>query len=113
MIVELVKNGRRVGITAVSHKVITNLLGEVCRHALEIGVRINAIQKSNDCDGCSEPAVTQAEDNQAVLRDLRRLGSKGFWARAPKSTIATSDLEGCKRSRGRTLDDQGKARSRA
>jgi len=35
MIVELVRNGRSVGITAVSHKVITNLLREVCKHALD------------------------------------------------------------------------------
>ena len=87
MIVELVKNGRRVGITAVSHKVITNLLGEVCRHALEIGVRVNAIQKSNDCDECGEPAVTQAEDNQAVLSALSGrtaqvgAGTGWLWAR--------------------------------
>ena len=35
MVVELVKQGRRVGITAVSHKVISNLLREVCRNAGE------------------------------------------------------------------------------
>ena len=38
MIVELVRQGRRVGITAVSHKVISNLLGEVCRTAAQNGI---------------------------------------------------------------------------
>ena len=33
MVVELVKQGRRVGITAVSHKVISNLLQEICEAA--------------------------------------------------------------------------------
>lgn len=92
MIVELVKNGRRVGITAVSHKVITNLLGEVCRHALEVGVPISAIQKSNDCDECGEPAVMQAEDNQAVLSALSgrsaqvAAGTGWLWARPEMAT---------------------------
>ena len=87
MIVELVRDGRRVGITAVSHKVITNLLHEVCRHALEAGVPLRAIQKCNDGDQCREAAVTQAEDNQAVSSALRggsaqvAAGTAWLWAR--------------------------------
>jgi predicted RecB family nuclease len=87
MIVELVNSGRRVGITAVSHKVITNLLGEVCRHALEAGVPIRAIQKSKDGDECGEPAVIQTDDNQAVLSAIAggaarvAAGTAWLWAR--------------------------------
>ena len=87
MIVELVRDGRRVGITAVSHKVITNLLHEVCRHAVEAGVPLRAIQKCNDGDQCREAAVTQAEDNQAVSSALRggsaqvAAGTAWLWAR--------------------------------
>jgi len=87
MIVELVRDGRRVGITAVSHKVITNLLHEVCRHALEAGVPLRAIQKCNDGDQCRRAAVTQAEDNQAVSSALRggsaqvAAGTAWLWAR--------------------------------
>jgi hypothetical protein len=77
MIVELVRDGRRVGITAVSHKVITNLLHEVCRHASEVGVPLRAIQKCNDGDQCREAAVTQAEDNQAVSSAHKRRVSSG------------------------------------
>ena len=76
IILEIVRNGGRVGITAVSHKVITNLLREVCRHAAEVGVCLGAIQKSNDGDECREPAVTQADDNQAVLQALTTGGAQ-------------------------------------
>jgi hypothetical protein len=87
MIVDLVKNGRRVGITAISHKVITNLLREVCRHALEAGVPLRAIQKSKDGDHCREGSVAQAEDNQSVLNALAgrtaqvAAGTAWLWAR--------------------------------
>jgi len=87
MIVELVRDGRRVGITAVSHKVITNLLHEVCRHASEVGVPLRAIQKCNDGDQCRVAAVTQAADNQAVSSAIRggsaqvAAGTAWLWAR--------------------------------
>ena len=87
MIVELVRDGRRVGITAVSHKVITNLLHEVCRHSADVGIPLRAIQKCNDGDQCREAAVTQAEDNQAVSNAMRggsaqvAAGTAWLWAR--------------------------------
>ena len=87
MIVDLVRDGRRVGITAVSHKVITNLLHEVCRYASEVGVPLRAIQKCNDGDQCRVAAVTQAEDNQAVSSAIRggsaqvAAGTAWLWAR--------------------------------
>jgi len=46
MICELVRQGKRVGITATSHKVIGNLLKEVVAAAGEIGLqRLNCVQK--------------------------------------------------------------------
>jgi hypothetical protein len=45
MIVELVRQGRRVGITAVSHKVISKLLGEACSAATDAGVSLKAVQR--------------------------------------------------------------------
>ncbi len=87
MIVELVKQGRRVGITAVSHKVISNLLNEMCRAAAEIGVPLRAVQKSNEGDECQNPMVVQAKNNQAVLAALSSgtqvaAGTTWLWARA-------------------------------
>jgi uncharacterized protein len=88
MIVELVKQGRRVGITAVSHKVISNLLREVCRATVEIGLPLRAVQKANEGDECQNPMVQQAESNQAVLDALTSgtaqvaAGTAWLWARA-------------------------------
>jgi len=87
MIVELVRQGWRVGITAVSHKVISNLLGESCRHARELGIRLRAVQKSNDRDQCPESSVTQLDENQAIVNCLRKsyaqvaAGTAWLWAR--------------------------------
>jgi uncharacterized protein len=50
MVLELVKNGRRVGITGPSHKVISNILDEICRAADQAGVRLTAVQKIADDD---------------------------------------------------------------
>jgi predicted RecB family nuclease len=88
MIVELVKQGLRVGITAVSHKVITYLLREVCATASTNKVRLRAIQKANDeGDGCEHALVTAANDNQVVLDALVTgsaqvaAGTSWLWAR--------------------------------
>jgi Ni2+-binding GTPase involved in maturation of urease and hydrogenase len=86
MIVELVKQGRRVGITAVSHKVISNLLDEVCRTAAKAGVPLKAVQKASEGNQCQHAAVT-AEDNEGVRNALISgsaqvaAGSAWLWAR--------------------------------
>jgi uncharacterized protein len=86
MIVELVRQGRRVGITAVSHKVIGNLLDEVCRTAAQNGIPLKAVQKASDGNECQHPAVI-AEDNQGVHNSLTTgtaqvaAGSAWLWAR--------------------------------
>jgi predicted RecB family nuclease len=86
MIVELVRQGRRVGITAVSHKVIGNLLDEVCRTAAKNGVPLKAVQKASEGSHCQHSAVI-AEDNQGVLDALTTrsaqvaAGSAWMWAR--------------------------------
>ena len=58
MIVELVARGCRVGITAVSHKVISNLLYRVCAVARQTAIQLRAVQKSDGADRCGDPAVT-------------------------------------------------------
>jgi uncharacterized protein len=87
MIVELVRQGRRVGITAVSHKVISNLLDEVCRTAAKLGVPLKAVQKASDGNHCQHAKVLHAKDNQEVLSALTNgtaqvgAGSAWLWAR--------------------------------
>jgi predicted RecB family nuclease len=88
MVVELVKQGRRVGVTAVSHKVISNLLGETCRSSKAARLPVRIVQKPNDCDGCPEPMVKQVYDNDEVLDALTTgaaqvaAGTPWLWARA-------------------------------
>jgi AAA domain len=87
MIVELVRSGRRVGITAASHKVISLLLSKVCAAAREAKVPLRAVQKVNGLDGCDDPMVEQLKDNQAVLGALTNgeaqvaAGTAWLWAR--------------------------------
>jgi uncharacterized protein len=86
MILEMVRSGRRVGITAVSHKVISHLLGELCKAAKEGKVKLCCVQKPND-DKCQDAQVIQADSNEAVLAALTdgtatvAAGTAWLWAR--------------------------------
>jgi uncharacterized protein len=89
MAVELVKRGRRVGISAVSHKVITNLLQNACHAAREAGVALQIIQKTNGAEGqgCQDAMVTVTRDNGEVRDALARgdaqiaAGTAWLWSR--------------------------------
>src|SRR5262249_34261038 len=50
MILELIRNGKRVGITAVSHKVISNLLKTVCNAATAKGLNLKVVQRCTDSE---------------------------------------------------------------
>lgn len=84
---KLVKQGRRVGITGPSHKVISNLLSEICRAAREGGGTPGIVQKADDGGGCDDPMVTLVEDNDAVVDALTDgevriiAGTAWLWAR--------------------------------
>jgi uncharacterized protein len=64
LITELMRNGRRVGVTATSHKAIHNLLDEVERAAKEEGLRFRGLKK------CSS-------DNAESLYDSASIASAG------------------------------------
>ena len=87
MILELVRSGRKVGVTAVSHKVISHLLCELCEAARQTGVKLRCIQKANDDDGCEDALVSQAETNEEVLAALTNgaatvaAGTSWLWSR--------------------------------
>ena len=57
MILDLVAAGRVVGVTALSHKAISNLLAEVSRQGREEGAVPRILQKATDRDGCEAPGV--------------------------------------------------------
>ena len=89
MILDLLAGGKRVGVTANSHKVISNLLAAVCdsadsppvengrtggesggRPAHPAPVDVRGIQKSNDGDGCPDERIVQAGSNDEVAEAL-------------------------------------------
>ena len=104
MILDLLARGQRVGVTANSHKVISNLLGEVCRAAdQQPGGRepggpsagqppvavsgIQKIQKADAGDACRDERITRTDSNPAVAAALAAgdanlaAGTAWLWAR--------------------------------
>jgi predicted RecB family nuclease len=87
MIAELVRSGLRVGITAVSHKVISKLLKDTCEAAREVGVNLKALQRVDSGDGCEDALVERAKNNEAVVNALAGreaqivAGTVWLWAR--------------------------------
>jgi len=74
MICELIRSGKKVGVTAVSHKVIRNLLDEVLRAAEEAGVLdLACVDKVNDLseEGSLPAGLTEIKDNAKALAKLR------------------------------------------
>jgi len=65
MIVSLLAAGKRVGVTATSHKVIVNLLDEVCQVADDEGVTFRGVQKASENNLCRHHAIERGS-NEAV-----------------------------------------------
>jgi uncharacterized protein len=72
LIVALVGIGKKVGITANSHAVITNLLDEVGRQADAEGVMFRASQKSSGEHTAQHGSVAQRATNEEMAIDLER-----------------------------------------
>lgn len=63
MITSLLSAGKKVGITANSHKVISNLLDAVCEGAVQDGVKVKALQKCDQGEGSPNSMVECTSDN--------------------------------------------------
>ena len=103
MILDLLAAGRRVGVTANSHKVIANLLDAVCKAADERDGRprgapsgqphagapaaVRGIQKANAGEGCADRRIVKVTDNGKVAAALAAGdanlagGTAWLWAR--------------------------------
>jgi uncharacterized protein len=88
MILALIRDGRRVGITAFTHRALTNLLDEVLDHADRHGMRVRAVRKLES--GEEEQATWRyayADANGPVSEGLRdgsfqlAAGTAWMWAR--------------------------------
>ena len=89
LIVDLLAAGKKVGITANSHKVICNLLKPTVAAAKDGGVALQAVQKVNDeDDGCNAPGRHTCDDNADVIARHRCgqanlvAGTAWLWSRA-------------------------------
>lgn len=90
MIVELARQGKRVGVTAVSHKVIANLLEAAAKAAVEEGFDLRCLQKVSEGSETKEegPAIRQTTKNEEVESALCSgevqvaAGTAWLWARA-------------------------------
>src|SRR5262249_42796357 len=94
MICDLVRAGKRVGICAVSHKVVKNLLDGVLDAATEERVIVRCVQKVRDDGGrkkgeakTADLRLTETTDNAEVRSALRSGGAQvaggtaWLWAR--------------------------------
>jgi uncharacterized protein len=93
MILELVRAGKRVGVTANSHKVITNLLDAVGRAADDQGMTVRGMQKVEGDDGCKHEYVKCTGSNSEVVEALTGGGvdvvggTAWLWAREDMSDL--------------------------
>jgi uncharacterized protein len=90
MICALVQQGKRVGVTATSHKVIRKLLDDTAKMALSSGIAMKLAQKVGDDkepEQNSAGGVVEVEDNGEALRLIQSKsvsvlgGTAWLWAR--------------------------------
>ena len=87
MITSLVRAGKKVGITALSHKVIRNLLDKVVAVAESERTTVRCLQKVDERSDEPHPAIGEVKDNEAPLAGLQSdevhvvAGTAWLWAR--------------------------------
>ncbi len=87
MIVELVRRSKRVGVSAVSHKVIDHLLQSAMAAAVGNGVDLRCLHKVSEKSAEPPTGVTETTSNEKPLRDLESGevnvvgGTAWLWAR--------------------------------
>jgi uncharacterized protein len=87
MITALVRAGRKIGITALGHEVIRNLLQEVVRAAEMEHTAVRCLRKVNELSDPPDAGIREVTDNGAVLAALAAgevdvvAGTPWLWAR--------------------------------
>jgi predicted RecB family nuclease len=88
MICELVRHGKKVGITAVGHKVIRKLMDDVLKAAHEMGVAGITCGHRMDTDHAGNGPIKEIGDNAEAMRELQGGnikvlgGTSWLWSRA-------------------------------
>ncbi|GAC1345152.1 MAG: TM0106 family RecB-like putative nuclease [Candidatus Dormibacteria bacterium] len=70
VIVDQVRRGRRVGVSAFTHRAIGHLLEEVCKVAADHGQIVRILQKCDDSQRCAAPGVQVVTDNTRICEAL-------------------------------------------
>ena len=87
MIISLIKAGKKIGITALRHKVITGLLEKVSEAAQKENMSIGIVQKVRDLTGRNDPNwIETTDDNKLVSDSIQKgfhiaAGTAFMWAR--------------------------------
>ena len=87
MITSLVRAGKKVGVTALSHKVIRNLLDEVLEAAEQERTVVRCVQKVSEPSEAAPNSIAEITDNGAILDEIRSgaasvvAGTAWLWAR--------------------------------
>jgi predicted RecB family nuclease len=85
MILQLAQQGKRIGVTAPSHKVIRNLFDKVLELAKENNITINLVHKPKEKSESLPMGLEETDDNQSALKaiDQKKVvgGTAWLWAR--------------------------------
>jgi uncharacterized protein len=96
MALDLVRAGKRVGITANSHKVISNFLEKLLEAAAEEHARVRIIQKPGNDPAFDDPAVQSAKTNEEVRDALASrtvdVGAGTTWLWAREDMVGSVDV---------------------
>jgi predicted RecB family nuclease len=97
MICELVKNGLKVGVTALSHKVKRNLLESVVQAAIEKGLKDMVRCLDRDPDGEESDVISVAKKNNEEAWSALEKGTKNVvggvsWLWAPEKAFECVDV---------------------
>ena len=96
MICDLVRAGKRIGVTANSHAVIRNLLDAVVKAAAEEGVEVQCIHRGSSPSDGGITAITETGDNAAVLSALQdgqvQVGAGTAWVWSRKEFAEAVDV---------------------
>ncbi|HEX6559613.1 MAG TPA: DEAD/DEAH box helicase, partial [Longimicrobiales bacterium] len=95
MILEALKAGKRVGVTANSHKVIGNLLTKVCTEAAKLGYTVKGIQRADEDDWCERPEIDCGKNGEvldALTGGTHRLAAGTAWSWSRPEMIQALDV---------------------
>ncbi len=93
MIIELFKAGKKIGITAISHKVIRNLIDKVIELSKEEKITIHFIHKVTDKSDSVPDEVVETTDSKKAIAALQQHNVLGgtAWLWADKNSNETLD----------------------